>query len=400
MKTLYLECNAGASGDMILGSLTNLIGNPEIVRKTIEGIGIPGITCTINDAEKSMIHGTRVVIKVDNVDEGDVEDVKHHHKHHHLGDVMDVIRHLDVPAEVIEDATAIYGIIAEAESAIHGKPVNEVHFHEVGALDAIADVVSVCMLIHMIAPEKIISSPLRLGFGEVVCAHGTLPVPAPATARIIRGMPAYAGDFQGAYTTPTGAAIIKHFAEEYSQMPEMNIDACGYGIGKKDMPIANILRSFIGNVTIDDDSTPVLPEVSEIVCEIDDMVPEDLGGFVDELVSSGAQDAYITPVLMKKGRPGFLLTCICRPVKEQVMIRLILASTTTIGVRVHKCQRYEMKSTSTSCKTPYGDVRVKVSEGFGIRKWKAENDDLSECARKYGISVSEVRSSIRFDSKH
>ena len=394
MNTLYLECNAGASGDMILGALADLLEDPAEVKTLIEGMGIPGIRCTVEKAEKSMISGTRVTVTVDGVDEGDVKEVQEHHPHHHLGDVLGIIRGLDLPKEVIDNAVSIYHSIAAAEADVHGKPVNEVHFHEVGALDAIADVVGVCLLIHRLAPSEIIASPLRLGYGEVRCAHGILPVPAPATAFIIRGMKTYAGDAEGEFTTPTGAAIIKQFAQSYGPMPEMEVEACGYGIGKKDMPVANFLRAFSGTRG---DNPEGLPEVCEISCEIDDMIPEDLGGVTDVLVSSGALDAYLTPVFMKKGRPGSMLTCVCRPDDEEEMAVIILTYTTTIGVRVHRAHRYEMKSTMSSYTTDYGTVRVKVSEGFGIRKWKPEHADLARCAHANDVPVSDVRSAVKFD---
>ncbi len=394
MNTLYLECNAGASGDMILGALADLLEDPSEAKSLIEGMGIPGIRCEVEKAEKSMITGTRVTVTVDGVDEGDVDEVRQHHEHHHLGDVLEIIRGLSVPKEVIENALSIYQSIAAAEADVHGKAVNEVHFHEVGALDAIADVVGVCLLMHRLAPSNVIASPLRLGYGEVKCAHGVLPVPAPATAFIIRGMKTYAGDAPGEFTTPTGAAIIKQFAGSYGPMPEMEIEDCGYGIGKKDMPIANVLRAFVGDCEADPAG---LPEVCEISCEIDDMIPEDLGGVTDELVSAGALDAYLTPAFMKKGRPGYLLTCVCRPVDEEEMAAIILTYTTTIGVRVHRAHRYEMKSEMSSYTTEYGQVRVKVSEGFGVRKWKPEHADLSRCAIANDVPVSDVRNAVKFD---
>ena len=394
MKTLYLECNAGASGDMILGALADLLEDPTEARTLIEGMGIPGIRCSVEKAEKSMITGTRVTVTVDGVDEGDVKEVRSHHPHHHLGDVLGIIRGLNVPERVKDSAVSIYQSIAAAEADVHGKPVNEVHFHEVGALDAIADVVGVCLLIDRLAPSEILASPLRLGFGTVTCAHGVLPVPAPATAHIIRGMKTYAGDAEGEFTTPTGAAIVKQFASSYGPMPEMSVDACGYGIGKKDLPVANVLRAFLGSSESDASD---LPEVCEISCEIDDMIPEDLGGVTDVLVSSGALDAYITPVLMKKGRPGYLLTCVCRPEDEEDMATIILTYTTTIGVRVHRARRYEMRSYMSEYTTEFGAVRVKVSEGFGIRKWKPEHADLAKCAEANDVPVSDVRNAVKFD---
>ena len=305
MKTLYLECNAGASGDMILGSLTDLLKDPFEFKQMIECAGIPGITAEVTVDDQSSVAGIRVHIMVDGIEEGSKEE-SGHHDHHALKDVISIIGGLNVSDMVKSDAAQIYRIIAEAESNVHGKPVNEVHFHEVGALDAIADIVGVCMLIEKLAPEQIIASPLRTGFGTVSCAHGILPVPAPATAYILQGMPVYAGDEEGEFTTPTGAAIVKHFAEAYGQMPLMKFDDVGYGLGRKSFKTANMVRAYLGDVD------EALPTVKEISCNIDDMTPEDIGGIIDLLMSAGALDAMITSAMMKKSRPGYIVTCICR----------------------------------------------------------------------------------------
>ena len=225
---------------MVLGSLTDLLKDPFEFKQMIECAGIPGITAEVTVDDQSSVAGIRVHIMVDGIEEGSKEE-SGHHDHHALKDVISIIGGLNVSDMVKSDAAQIYRIIAEAESNVHGKPVNEVHFHEVGALDAIADIVGVCMLIEKLAPEQIIASPLRTGFGTVSCAHGILPVPAPATAYILQGMPVYAGDEEGEFTTPTGAAIIKHFAEAYGQMPLMKFDDVGYGLGRKSFKTANMV---------------------------------------------------------------------------------------------------------------------------------------------------------------
>ncbi|MCQ2070749.1 MAG: nickel pincer cofactor biosynthesis protein LarC [archaeon] len=393
MRTLYIECNAGVSGDMLLGALSDLMDNPEEIDGMIKSIGIEGLESKTEIAEKCGIEGLRVHVTVDKVEEGDIE-AEHHHHHHehrHLGDVLDIIGNLNVSDRVKKDAMEIYRIIAEAESNIHGKPLSIVHFHEVGALDAIADIVGVCMLIERLDPEQIVVTPVRLGFGQVKCAHGILPVPAPATAYIIQGMPVYAGDFEGEFTTPTGAAIVKYFADRFERLPAMEVKDVGYGIGKKDFGIANILRVCIG------DTKDSVSSVEEIECNIDDMTPEDVGEFIDTVLAQGALDASVTPCIMKKGRPGYLLSCVCRKNDTDALAKLILRNTSTIGVRIHGCDRYEMSSHKETVNTCYGDVGVKVSEGFGVRKWKAEHDDLSRIAHDNGISISEVRSKVDFE---
>ena len=390
MRTLFLECNAGASGDMILGALTDLLKDPAELGAMLESSGIPGVRCEIETSDRSSITGTSVRILVDGVEEGTPGEKKHH-EHHSLGDVMGTIAGLKVSDRVKKDASEIYSIIAEAESQVHGKPVSEVHFHEVGALDAIADIVGVCLLVEKLAPEQIISSPLRTGYGTVECAHGVLPVPAPATANILKGMPVYAGDEEGEFTTPTGAAIIKHFATRYAQMPVMEYEDCGIGFGKKSSKTANMLRAYIG------EAEEAMPTVTEIRTDIDDMTPEDLGGIIDLLMASGALDASICPVIMKKSRPGYILSCICRDEDTDDMAMIILAHTSSVGLRFHRCQRYEMKPSFIKYRTDFGDVRIKISEGYGLRKWKPEHDDMTKAAITNGVTVDEVRKNIHFD---
>ena len=390
MRTLFLECNAGASGDMILGALTDLLKDPAELGAMLESSGIPGVRCEIETSDRSSITGTSVRILVDGVEEGTPGEKKHH-EHHSLGDVMGIIAGLKVSDRVKKDASEIYSIIAEAESQVHGKPVSEVHFHEVGALDAIADIVGVCLLVEKLAPEQIISSPLRTGYGTVECAHGVLPVPAPATANILKGMPVYAGDEEGEFTTPTGAAIIKHFAARYAQMPVMEYEDCGIGFGKKSSKTANMLRAYIG------EAEEAMPTVTEIRTDIDDMTPEDLGGIIDLLMASGALDASICPVIMKKSRPGYILSCICRDEDTDDMAMIILAHTSSVGLRFHRCQRYELKPSFIKYRTDFGDVRIKISEGYGLRKWKPEHDDMTKAAITNGVTVDEVRKNIHFD---
>ncbi len=390
MKTLYLECNAGASGDMILGALTDLLKDPFEFKQMIESAGIPGVAAEVEVDEQSAVAGIRVHIKVDGVEEGDGNETSHRDSRV-LGDVVSLIGELNVSDMVKDDASQIYRIIAEAESNVHGKPVSEVHFHEVGALDAIADIVGVCMLIERLSPAQIIASSLRTGFGSVKCAHGILPVPAPATAYILRGMPVYAGDEEGEFTTPTGAAIVRHFAEKYGQMPLMKFDDVGYGLGKKTFRTANMVRAYFGDVD------GIMPTVKEISCNIDDMTPEDIGGIVDLLMASGALDATIASAVMKKSRPGFILSCICREEDADDLATVILAHTSSIGLRMHTCERYEMASSFITYRTDFGDVRIKISEGYGLRKWKPEYKDLVKAAVANGVTVDEVRKNIRFD---
>ncbi len=389
MRTLYLECNAGVSGDMLLGALADLLDNPSEIKQMIESAGIPGIEVMVHPKEMNHIKGNKVEVLVHGQPEG------HHHGHSHshrsLAGVLDIINGLKIPDSVKHHATKIYEDIAKAESEAHGTSVGEVHFHEVGMLDAIADIVGSCLLIHELAPDTIVSSPLRTGYGYVDCAHGKLPIPAPATASLLRVVPNYAGDIEGEFTTPTGAAIIGHFAEDYGQRPRMTIQKIGMGMGDREFSIPNMVRAFIG------DSEEGLFEIYEINCNIDDMTPEDLGPMIDRLLDEGARDATLTPMIMKKGRPGYRLTCLCRQADKEKLAKLILANTSTIGLRIWKAERFEMSSRMEVCHTEYGDIRIKVSEGYGISKWKPEHDDIVKASEKYGVSLRKVRESIHFE---
>ena len=391
MRTLYLECGSGASGDMVLGALADLLPDPKEAKSLIESAGIPEVEVIVENADKNGIRGTRVRIIAKGQEEGVNE--KHHHGARSLADVLHIIDGLKVSEQVRGMAKDIYGDIAKAESEVHGEPVGEIHFHEVGMLDAIADIVGACMLIERLAPDYITSSPLRTGFGYIRCAHGQLPVPAPATAILLKGMESYSGEVEGELTTPTGAALVGYFAEGYGQRPRMTIEDIGVGIGHHDLSIPNILRAFIG------ESEDKLFEIYEINCNIDDMTPEDLGQMIVLLLDEGALDATITPMIMKKGRPGHRLTCLCRSGDKDRICKLILTNTSTIGLRIWKAERFEMSSHTETVHTEYGDIRVKVSEGYGIRKWKPEHDDLVKAASENGVTVRQVRESIDMDKE-
>jgi len=388
MRMLYLECNAGASGDMLLGALSNLLEDPAEIKGMIESLGIPGVEIKVSTREVNHIYGNKVDVLVYGHPEGKYHE---HHSHRSLVDVLEIISRLKVPDVVKKHAMKIYEDIATAESEAHNAPVGEIHFHEVGMIDAIVDIVGTCLLIHKLNPDRIVSSPLRTGYGYVECAHGKLPIPAPATASLLKNVPCYAGDIEGEFTTPTGAAIIKHFSREYGQRPRMTIQKVGIGIGEREYTIPNMIRAFMG------ESEEKLYEIYEINCNIDDMTPEDLGLMIDRLLDEGARDATLSPLIMKKGRPGYRLTCLCRQEDKEKLAKMILTNTSTIGLRIWKAERFEMSSHTEVCHTVYGDIRIKVSKGYGLTKWKPEHDDLVKAAEKHKVSISKVRDSIRFD---
>jgi uncharacterized protein (TIGR00299 family) protein len=316
-----------------------------------------------------------------------VHEHEHEYHHHHasLHDICAIIEALDLPEAVKADSKAVYGRIAEAESKVHGRPVDHIHFHEVGTLDAVADVVGVCALMHEIAPEQVLVSPVHVGSGQVRCAHGVLPVPAPATALLLEGVPVYGGAIRGELCTPTGAALLVHFASDFGDMPAMTLEAVGYGMGTKDFPWANCVRALLGQTREAPDSAV------ELRCNLDDMTGEAIGYAAQCLRQAGALDVWTQAIQMKKDRPGTLLCCLCPPEREGEFASLMLKHTTTIGVRCQKLRRYTLKREAVTLDTPYGPVRAKRSHGFGVDRVKPEFDDLAEIAERQGLSPGDIK---------
>lgn len=414
MKTLYLECGMGAAGDMLTAALLELMPDPDAVIAELNGLGIPGVEFYRESMSKCGIGGTHVTVKVHGEEESeemfhhhhdgadhirDEEHEDHHdhthdghtHHHHHssLHDIEHIVcDHLNLPEQVKQDVMAVYGLIAEAESHAHGVPVTEIHFHEVGTMDAIADITAACLLMHRIAPDQVVVSPVHVGSGHVHCAHGILPVPAPATAYILNGVPMYGGAVKGELCTPTGAALLKHFATRFGDMPVMRTEAIGYGMGKKDFEQANCIRAMLGETEDSGD------KVVQLECNVDDMTAEELGFAMETILTAGALEVYTVPVGMKKSRPGTLLSVLCHEDAKEKLVRVIFRNTTTIGVREHKCSRYTLKRSFETVKTPYGEVQKKISSGYGVTREKYEYEDLARIARAQGMSLAEVRKSI------
>ena len=379
MRTIYLDCGMGAAGDMLTAALLELMPNQDAFVEELNGLGIPGIRFTAEKCEKCGILGTHMKVTIHGEEEDD-----HHHHHGCLADIRGIVSGLPLPTMVKLDILAVYEEIAQAESHVHGVPVEHIHFHEVGTMDAIADVTAVCLLLHRLAPDKIIVSPVHVGSGQVRCAHGILPVPAPATAYLLRGIPIYGGSIDGELCTPTGAALLKHFATEFGQMPVMKVQAIGYGMGRKDFPRANCVRALLGETEAPIDA------IVELRCNVDDMTGEAIGFALEQLLGSGALDAFTVPVGMKKSRPGVLITVLCREEKKEVMVRLLLKHTTTLGVREFPCRRYTLSRTMEVVNTPFGPVRKKVSSGYGVHREKLEYDDLVKIAKEQNISLAEA----------
>lgn len=412
MKTLYLDLSMGAAGDMLTAALLPLTDDPAEALSALNALGVPGVSFTAAPRVRCGVTGVGVAVSVNGVEEDEAllaghhdhdhshdhdhdhdHGHDHHHAHTHLTDIERTIRALRAPEPVLEDAVAVYRLLAEAESAVHGEPVEQIHFHEVGTLDAIADVTAVCLLLHLLAPENIVASPVHVGSGTVRCAHGVLPVPAPAAAKLLTGIPTYGGEIKGELCTPTGAALLKHFVASFGPQPAMTVQRIGYGMGKKEFPAANCVRAMLGE-TADKTFPAASDAVWELACNIDDMTAESLAFAAERLLSSGAADVFLTPILMKKGRPGTMLTVLVKEPDRDRLLGEIFRYTSTLGVRMAKKERAVLVRRSETVETPAGSVRKKISEGFGVTREKIECDDLAAVARAKNLSLDDARKAL------
>ena len=425
MKTLYIECAMGAAGDMLTAALLELLPDKAAFIEKLNGLNLPGVAFAAEPSVKCGVTGTHMRVTVHGEEEisEDVHDHEHEHEHHHdhehdhdhehehdhehdhdhdhhhhhhhtsLADIAAIIDGLAVDDAVKADAKAVYRLIAQAEGQVHGHPVEEVHFHEVGAMDAVADVVAVCLLMREIAPDQVIASPVHVGAGQVRCAHGILPVPAPATALLLTGVPTYGGQVKGELCTPTGAALLKHFASSFGDRPVMAVSQIGYGMGMKDFERANCVRAFLG------ESAGRREEITKLECNLDDMTGEEIGFALERLLAAGARDAYTAPIGMKKSRPGLMLSVICLPEDADRLAALMMKHTTTLGIRRQDMSRYVLERASHAIDTPVGSVRVKESRGLGTERRKLEYEDIAAIAREKDISLWEAKALIQGDDK-
>ena len=407
MKILYIDCGMGAAGDMLTGALLELLPDKEAFLAKLNALGIPGVEYVAESSVKCGISGTHVRVLVHGQEEHAYTAPAHEHTHEHehahehtqehtheyaphahhgMYEIEHLVRdHLKLPAGVADSVLAVYALIAEAESRVHNVPVADIHFHEVGTMDAVADITAVCMLMKELDPDEVVVSPVHVGSGQVQCMHGILPVPAPATAHLLLGIPSYGGKINGELCTPTGAALLKHFATRFGEMPVMRIDSVGYGMGQKDFPAANCVRILLGESQDQEDG------VVELSCNVDDMSAEAVSFAMDRLFENGALEVYTVPVGMKKSRPGVLIRVLCDPQDKEKVIETIFLHTTTIGIRENPMRRYVLERRIETLQTPYGTVRKKISEGYGVRREKYEHEDLARIAKEQGITLLEVK---------
>ncbi|HQE58488.1 MAG TPA: nickel pincer cofactor biosynthesis protein LarC [Spirochaetota bacterium] len=386
-KVLYFDCFAGISGDMTVGALIDLGADEKELLQSLDSLHLHGYRIEIKKSLKNGISGTDFNVII----EEDHSHHSHHHHHHHsrnLSDISNIINSSPLDSSVKELSLKIFHEIAAAESKIHAKSIDEIHFHEVGAIDSIVDIVASAVCLNMIKPDKIISSPLNLGEGTVECAHGIFPVPAPATAEILKGIPVYSSGIKKEMTTPTGAAIIKCIAEEFSSFPAMKIDSTGYGLGKRNLEVPNVLRAVIGEM--DYSEKKVMIETN-----IDDMSGELFSYILPKLLDAGALDVFITPVIMKKSRPGHVLSVLCESGKVDVLEEIIFTETTTFGTRRYEVERSELERSISKVKTSYGEISVKKGYMNGKSlKFSPEYEECAQAAQRYGVPVREVYNAV------
>ncbi|MBQ3431354.1 MAG: nickel pincer cofactor biosynthesis protein LarC [Clostridia bacterium] len=385
-KTLFIDCSMGAAGDMLCAALLELFDAPQAVLEELNGLGIPHTVYEIQNTEKCGIYGTKLCVKV----AGQEETAGKHTPHTHFGlnDIVSVINGTNAPARVKEKALGVYRLLAEAESRVHRTQVEHIHFHELGTLDAVADILAFCYLLDKAGVEQIRASAVNVGKGTVRCAHGVLPVPAPATALLLKEVPIYSGSVEGELCTPTGAALLKTFVDTFGDMPQMRVQKIGYGMGTKDFETANCIRMFLG------ESEDTHETILHMHFNVDDMTAEEIAFGMEELMHAGARDVFFVPVTAKKSRPGTLVNVLCMPEQRETMLALIFKHFSTLGVRESVCQRYVLAREIVPVDTPFGVIHRKDAAGFGVKKSKYEYEDLARVAREKECSIGDVKKAL------
>ncbi|HHV42835.1 MAG TPA: nickel pincer cofactor biosynthesis protein LarC [Clostridiaceae bacterium] len=449
MKTLFLDLSMGAAGDMLTAAVLSLLEDKEpfftvmrqferweakitftaaqskgiwghkfnvLVKETMEesqdvdASGAPlNSSATANTEEHEIPHTSSPEQNFSHDHKHQLPhvhpDTNSHHNHHNdhskhihrsLSDVNDIIRELDLPPRVQADAIAVYKLLATAEAHSHQVPVHSIHFHEVGTLDAICDIVAFSLLIYLLNPETIIATPVSTGSGFVRCAHGILPVPAPATSYLLRKIPSYSGSIKGELLTPTGAALISHFVQEFREKPVGIWSQEGLGLGDKEYPALNAVRAWLGHRSAETSGLSTahdfqLEQLKVLETDLDDMDGEGVAFVAEKLRQSGALDVSLLASIMKKGRPGIRISVLCRPAQLDKLLDLMMRHTSTLGIRVYDCERAYLEREIRTIDTPLGQVRSKRSHISDLQKEKIEFDDLARLADRDDLTLDQVR---------
>ncbi len=396
MKFLYLDCFAGISGDMFLGALIDLGISLQELSNRLAGLRLEGYRLAAEKTFKHGISGTKFSVLI----------LQKQPHHRHLPDILHIINESILPGPIKEKSSEVFISLAAAEAKIHNIPADQVLFHEAGAIDSIIDIVGTVTALEILEVEQVLCSPLPLGSGFIECAHGTLPLPAPAALELLRGMPTTTCDIHGETITPTGAALVKTLAAGFGPLPSMQILSIGYGAGEADRNIPNLCRAILGE-SLNIESEPVWgDELTEdflnlVEANIDDMNPEFYDYIIPLLFSAGAVDVYLTPVIMKKGRPAHVITCLVPDRQMSSVITSLLAETTTLGVRTSSCRRYKLTREITTVQTTYGPIRVKLGRHpatGSVLNIAPEWEDCKTAAQENGIPVKIVYDSAKTEA--
>jgi uncharacterized protein (TIGR00299 family) protein len=379
MKIAYFDCFAGISGDMTLGALIGAGADPDRLRRDLAALGVGGYRIEVGRRIAGYIEATDVRVILDD---------PHHGHHRHLKEILETIRVTSLSDPVKQTAERIFRRLAAAEGRVHGHPPEAVHFHEVGAVDAIVDIVGTAICLEMLGWPKVVSSPMPTFHGYVKGSHGIFPLPAPATAEILRGVPWRKLDIEGELVTPTGAAIIAEIASGFGPLPAMTIESIGYGAGKSDFGIPNALRVMIGEESV---ASPGSGRITVIETNIDDLNPQFYEIAMERLFAAGALDVYMSPIQMKKNRPGTLLSVICDPELTESIAAVVLAETSTFGVRISRWERICLDRRWEEVVTEFGAVRIKVGQRNG-REIQAspEYEDCKRAATEHSVAIRRV----------
>jgi uncharacterized protein (TIGR00299 family) protein len=386
VKILYYDCFSGISGDMNLGAMLDLGVDKGYLLEGLEKLGTEGYELSVTKDERKGITGTKVDVIVKN-ERGE---------HRNLKDIEDIINESGLSESVKETSLDIFMQVARAEAKVHGKDIYDIHFHEVGATDSIIDIVGAALCLEFLNVDRVMASPVEVGSGFVTCEHGTFPVPAPATAEILKGIPIKSGIVPFEMTTPTGAAILASVASEFTERIQFRLLEVGYGIGGRDTEIPNVLRVLLGETDEDRAGDCDREDALIIECNIDDMNPEMFDFVIDALLKAGAHDVFLTPVIMKKSRPATTLSVLCSSENESTIQELLLTHTTTFGTRKYVVGKTMLKRDFTEVATEYGTVRVKNAYFRGKKiKSKPEYEDCRKLAKMHGVSIREIYEGIK-----
>ncbi len=387
MTLLYIDCSSGAAGDMILAALIDAGAPLEEVRQTIDRLNLPGVELQVQPVRSYGIAAMRAIVSVS----------QEQHTHRHLHDIVSIIEKAQLPPSIRDTSLAAFQRLAEAESRVHGIPIEDVHFHEIGAVDTIVDIVGSVAAVAHIAAKRIVCSALNTGSGTVRCAHGRLPVPAPATAELIRGVPAYGSDIPFELLTPTGAALLTTLADDFGPLPPMTIERIGSGTGTHDTGQPNLLRVFVGKSwTAQEEPVSHLSgletdRVAVIETQIDDTTPECLAGVMEHVLAAGALDTVVLPAHMKKGRSGFWMQVLATPADLERFVRMLLTHTTTFGIRWRLENRIKLPREIRSIHTRFGPIRMKIGWIDGnIVQAAPEYEDCRLAAERHGVPVRRI----------